>query len=199
MKELDFLLILQNDSVLLRPVISDDYKPFEALTGDESMWKYFTRNLSEKSELHIWFDDAIKGLKDKSRLAFTIIDKKTGAIAGSTSFGNISFRDKRIEIGWTWISRDYQGKGINDQVKYLMLEYAFDKLKFERVEFKTDILNSFSRRALLRIGAKEEGVLRSHTLMTHNRRRDTIYYSILKSEWEVLSATPWRGTKNKIQ
>jgi RimJ/RimL family protein N-acetyltransferase len=126
-------------------------------------------------------------MKNKSRLPFTIIDKKSGAIAGSTSFGNISFRDKRLEIGWTWIAKDYQGKGINDQIKYLMMEYAFGTLGFERVEFKTDVLNTFSRRALLRIGATEEGILRNHMLMTHNRRRDTIYYSVLRSEWEEKS------------
>jgi RimJ/RimL family protein N-acetyltransferase len=187
MGELDFNLVLQNDNVLLRPVISEDYKSFEALTGDESMWKYFTRDLSVNSELQIWFDDAISGIRNRSRLAFTIIDKKTGAVAGSTSFGNISYRDKRTEIGWTWIAKEYQGKGINDQIKYLMLEYAFEKLGFERVEFKTDVLNTYSRRALLRIGATEEGILRNHMLMTHNRRRDTIYYSVLRSEWEEKS------------
>jgi RimJ/RimL family protein N-acetyltransferase len=184
MNKLDFNLILQNDMVILRPLILDDCKLFEELTGDESMWIYFTSDLSVGSELLNWTDEAIKGIKDKSRLAFTIIDKTTGTIAGSTSFGNISIRDKRIEIGWTWISKEYQGKGINDQVKNLMLEYAFLILGFERVEFKTDVLNVHARKALTRIGATEEGVLRSHTLMTNNRRRDTIFYSILKSEWQ---------------
>jgi RimJ/RimL family protein N-acetyltransferase len=181
---LDFTLILQNDNVLLRPLTSDDYVSFLDQTGDRSMWTYFTSDLSVMAELLSWTEDAIRGINERSRLAFTIIDRRTGTVAGSTSFGNISYRDKRIEIGWTWISKKFQGKGINDQVKDLMIEYAFETLGFERVEFKTDVLNTHARNALLRIGATEEGVLRSHTLMTHGRRRDTIYYSILKAEWK---------------
>jgi len=182
----DANLILYNDNVLLRPLISDDYKSFEKLTGDKSMWIYFTNDLSDKSVLLNWINTALSDMKDKTRLAFAIIEKLKGNIIGSTSFGNISLIDSRVEIGWTWITLAFQGKGINDQIKYLMLKYLFEKLDFERVEFKTDILNLPARKALLRIGAKEEGVLRSHTLMTNGRRRDTIYYSVLRSEWEEL-------------
>ena len=180
----DANLILYNDNVLLRPLISDDYKSFEKLTGDKSMWIYFTNDLSDKSELQKWIITALDDMKDKTRFAFAIIEKLSGNIIGSTSFGNISLIDRRVEIGWTWITREFQGKGINDQIKYLMLKYLFEKLDFERVEFKTDVLNLPARKALLRVGAKEEGVLRSHTLMTNGRRRDTIYYSVLRSEWE---------------
>ena len=148
------------------------------------MWLYFTSDLSERTVLQKWIDAALTDMKSESRLALTIIEKSTGSPIGSTSFGNISYRDRRIEIGWTWISREFQGKGVNSQIKYLMLKYAFETIDFERVEIKTDVLNLPARKALLRIGAKEEGVLRSHTLMTHGRRRDTIYYSILRSEWE---------------
>lgn len=165
-------------------MISEDYNSFERLTEDGSMWIYFTSDLSVKNELHIWIDTALDEIRNKSRLAFTIIDKSSGNPIGSTSFGNISERDKRIEIGWTWISKEFQGKGINGQIKYLMLKYAFETIDIERVEIKTDVLNLPARKALLRIGAKEEGVLRSHTLMAHGRRRDTIYYSVLRSEWE---------------
>jgi RimJ/RimL family protein N-acetyltransferase len=181
---LDFNLILQTDKIILRPLIRDDYMLFERLTEDKSMWIYFTSDLSDKVELNDWIENAISDIRNKSRLAFTIIDKSTDNPVGSTSFGNISYRDKRVEIGWTWICKDYQGKGINNQIKYLMTKYVFKTLDFERVEFKTDVLNIPARKALLRIGAKEEGILRSHTVMTHGRRRDTIYYSILKSEWE---------------
>ena len=167
-------------------MISEDYNSFERLTEDGSMWIYFTSDLSVKNELHIWIDTALDEIRNKSRLAFSIIDKSSGNPIGSTSFGNISDRDKRIEIGWTWISKEFQGKGINGQIKYLMLKYAFETIDIERVEIKTDVLNLPARKALLRIGAKEEGVLRSHSLMTHGRRRDTIYYSILRSEWEAI-------------
>jgi len=191
--KMDYDLILQTDKIILRPLISDDYFSFEKLTKDKSMWIYFTSDLSEKPELKNWIDNAILDIKNKTRLAFTIIDKSTNNLVGSTSFGNISFKDKRAEIGWTWIAKDFQGTGINNQIKYLMTKYIIETLDFERVEFKTDFLNMPARKALLRIGAKEEGVLRSHTLMTHNRRRDTVYYSILKAEWNDIK------TKNNWQ
>jgi RimJ/RimL family protein N-acetyltransferase len=187
MNQFDFYLSLTNDKIILRPMINEDYISFEKLTGDKSMWLWFTEDLSDKFVLSDWVSKAVRDRKDKIRLAFTIIDKITGAVIGSTSYGNISFHDTRIEIGWTWIAKDYQGKRINDQVKYLMMQYAFESLGFERVEFKTDVLNVYARKALIRIGATEEGVLRSHTLMTRGRRRDTIYYSVLKPEWGKIS------------
>ncbi len=183
---LDFNLTLQSTKVLLRPIIPADYFSFEKLTNDKSMWIYFTSDLSEKSELKKWVETTVSENEKNTRLAFTVIDKSTNQPIGSTSFLNISVRDKRIEIGSTWVCKEFQGKGINDQMKYLMLQYCFVTLNFERVEFKTDVLNLHARNALIRIGAKEEGILRSHTLMTHNRRRDTIYYSILRSEWDEL-------------
>lgn len=183
---IDKHLILQTDRVLLRPVQKDDLKEFATLTPDQSMWIYFTSDLSVSDELGKWVDDAITQTADGSRLAFTILDKNSGRIAGSTSLGNISFRDQRIEIGWTWLGKDFQGKGLNSEAKYLLLNYCFEFLKFERVEVKTDILNIPARKALQRIGMTEEGILRSHTLMTRNRRRDTIYYSVLKAEWPGL-------------
>lgn len=183
---LEFNLSLQSTKVLLRPIIQDDYCSFEKLTNDKSMWINFTSDLSDKSELKKWVETAVGENEKKIRLTFTIIDKKSNQSIGSTSFLNISVRDKRIEIGSTWVCKEFQGKGINDQMKYLMLQYCFETLNFERVEFKTDVLNLHARNALIRIGAKEEGILRSHTLMTHDRRRDTIYYSVLRSEWDEL-------------
>jgi len=173
----------ETDHVLLRPLIAENVNHFKHLTEDKKLWIYFTDDLSDSATLNDWVETGLSQMKQKSRLAFTIIDKANNKIVGSTSLGNISERDKRIEIGWTWFFKDYQGKGINSQTKYLRLKYCFDELEYERVEFKTDVLNLPARKALLRIGATEEGILRSHTLMTNNRRRDTIYYSILKSEW----------------
>jgi RimJ/RimL family protein N-acetyltransferase len=186
MTELDFNLVLESDKILLRPTIDEDYNSFKDLTADKSMWIYFTCDLSVHSELKAWIKQAISENQNKTRLAFTIIDKNSSLVVGSTSFGNTSYRDKRIEIGWTWIAQTYHGKGINREIKHLMLDYCFETLDYERVEFKTDVLNVPARKALLKLGAIEEGILRSHTLMTHGRRRDTIYYSILRKEWSVV-------------
>ena len=119
-------------------------------------------------------------------MPFVIIEKDNNTICGCTSFGNISFYDKRIEIGWTWLGTPFMGTGINHHAKFVLLSYAFDALRFERMEIKTDNLNERAKKALVHIGATDEGVLRSHMLMPHGRRRDTIYYSIFKNEWETV-------------
>jgi len=184
---IDFNKTLVSDKLLLRPLCREDKDAFTDITRDQDLWIYFTSDLSDPETLTQWVEDAINGISNKTRLALTIIDNMNNQIIGSTSLGNISVRDKRVEIGWTWIRKDYQGKGINRQAKHLLLQYCFEDLDFERVEFKTDVLNKAARKSLLGIGAKEEGILRSHTLMTHNRRRDTIFYSVLKTEWEQMS------------
>jgi RimJ/RimL family protein N-acetyltransferase len=89
-----------------------------------------------------------------------------------------------LEIGATWLAKNYQGTGVNKTCKFLLIRFAFEELNYERVELKTDVLNQQSRKAILKIGAVEEGILRSHILIHDGRRRDTIYYSILKNEWE---------------
>ncbi len=177
---------LQNENILLRPTIKSDFEQFTTLTHDKTMWIYFTHDLSDKKDFETWFGEALDGKVKKSRLPFTIVQKENNLIVGSTSLGNISVRDKRIEIGWTWFGPQFWGKGLNIQAKYLMLRYCFEELEFERVEFKTDVLNIHSRNALLRMNIAEEGILRSHTLMTKGRRRDTIFYSVLKHEWQEL-------------
>lgn len=180
---MEFDLVLQTEKIKLRPMKEADFNDFVKLTGDQLMWKYFTHDLSDRTVLKAWVEEAVKQTTEKKRLAFTIVEKEQNRVIGSTSLGNISDRDQRIEIGWTWIGREFQGKGFNDEVKYALLKYCFETLHFDRVELKTDVLNSYARKAMLRVGLKEEGILRSHTLMTHGRRRDTIYYSLLKSEW----------------
>lgn len=181
---IDFTKVFDSNTICLRPMVAADKIEIEQLNLDKELWYHFTSDLSDMKVLSAWIDAAIKDIELKKRLALVIVDKETEKIIGSTSIGNIADRDKRCEIGWTWICRSYQGKGVNDIAKRLLLEYCFEQVKIERVEFKTDVLNKPARNALLRIHAIEEGVLRSHTLMTHSRRRDTLFYSILQSEWE---------------
>jgi len=183
---IDFNKTLETNQILMRPMRLEDYDRFVEISVDKDLWIYFTSDLSDKKVLQSWIETGEQDIKNKKRLAFSIFDKQSNLLVGSTSIGNISERDKRVEIGWTWLGREFQGKGINDKVKYLLLKYCFEELDYERVEFKTDILNEPARKALKRIGAIEEGVLRSHTIMTHNRRRNTIYYSILSHEWKEL-------------
>ena len=162
---------------------SGDADLFWPLTQVAGMWTWFTADLSKRDVLDRWVQDAMSAQQAGTRIPFTVVDATTGQVLGSTSFGNISTRDQRVEIGWTWLGKPAQGKGVNDRMKILMLDHAFNTWNMQRVEWKTDVLNPHSRNALLRIGAVEEGILRSHMLMTHGRRRDTIYYGMLRDEY----------------
>ena len=171
-------LVLQSERILLRPLEQKDLSPLLDLTQDPTLWTYFTHDLSTLAGLEAW----AAGHFADDRFQFVVVDQASQHYLGSTGFGNYFPRDQRIEIGWTWLGRAAQGTDINREMKSLMLQYAFNELGMLRVEFKTDVLNLPARKALLRLGATEEGILRSHTLMTHGRRRDTIYYSFLKGE-----------------
>jgi RimJ/RimL family protein N-acetyltransferase len=182
-------LILETDRVLLRPVQESDFEIFFQLAQDNEMWSFFTLNLANKEHLQKWMKAAFDDKEANTRRAFTIIDKTTDQITGSSSIGNISYHDLRLEIGWSWMGKNFRGTGVNVHAKYSMLRYAFEALNFERVEFKTDVLNERARQGLRKIGGKEEGILRSHMTMWNNRRRDSIYFSVIKNEWPILKET----------
>lgn len=189
---------LETPRVLLQPMEKDDLEKFLAISQSDSLWKYFTRELNDENQLRLWVNDAIEDKSASKRMPFTVIEKETGCVCGSTSFGNISFFDKRIEIGWSWVGKQYLGSGINRHCKYALLKYAFETMQFERVEIKTDVLNSRARQALRNIGATEEGVLRSHMQMPHGRRRDSVFYSILRNEWEQVKTNSFGSEFTKL-
>ena len=121
-------------------------------------------------------------------LPFAIIDRATGRAVGSTRFGNFEPAHRRVEIGWTWPGTPWQRTAFNTEAKYLLLVHAFESLGLNRVEFKTDVLNERSRKAILRLGALEEGVLRRHMIVRDGRVRDSVYYSIIAEEWPAVKA-----------
>jgi RimJ/RimL family protein N-acetyltransferase len=142
--------------------------------------------VSNEQELDKLLEEAIRDTLNGTRVAFAIVDKASGELAGSTSYGNLFAAERKLEIGWSWLGRAYRGTKVNRATKALLLEYAFETLGCERVEFKTDVLNLRARRGLSAIGATEEGVLRSFNYMPGGRRRDAIFYSILKHEWPAI-------------
>ena len=115
-----------------------------------------------------------------------IIDQGSGDLIGSTRYANIVSAHRRLEIGWTWVIASHQRTAANTEAKFLLLRHAFESLGAMRVEFKTDALNDKSRRAILRIGATEEGIFRRHVQMDTGRVRDSVYFSIIDSEWEMV-------------
>ena len=182
-------LILRTSKVTLRPIVESDFEAFLELAQDQDIWTYFTLNLSDEKSLQQFMNTAFHDKEMNTRRPFTVIENATGKIAGSTSMGNISMHDLRLEIGWSWLGKDYRSTGINSHCKYVMMRYAFEELNFERVEFKTDVLNERAKHGLRKVGGIEEGVLRSHMTMWNDRRRSSVYFSVLKNEWQGLKET----------
>lgn len=131
---------------------------------------------------------ALKEQTEGKSLPFAIIEKATGKAVGSTRYGSIDTTNRKVEIGWTWVARRWQRNAVNTETKYLLLVHAFETLGCIRVEFKTDYTNKQSRNALLRIGAKKEGILRNHMIAPGGRIRHSVYYSIIDSGWKEVKA-----------
>lgn len=180
-------IILENHLVLLRPIKETDVENLLTVaTEDKNLLQFSPMPVYNKELLKKYIYKALEYRKNKIRYTFSVYHKTENAYTGSTSFLNISNQDDRLEIGATWYGKSFQRTGLNRNCKYLLLEYAFDTLGAERIEFKTDERNIASRKAIEKIGGKFEGILRSHTLMYDGFRRNTVYYSILKSEWQNL-------------
>lgn len=185
---------LENDDVLLRPIEPGDHASLHAIAMDEAIWRHFVTAVRTDADFDALFDAMCEDHAAGRRAVFHITDKRSGRTAGSMSFGNMSERDARIEIGWSWLGREFRGRDVNRPAKLLLLEHAFERLGAERVEFKTDERNEQARRGLRNIGATEEGILRSYNVMPGGRRRDAVFFSILRSEWPAvkrrLATTP---------
>ena len=177
---------LESDQALLRPVAFTDRAALAEIAFDADTWRYFVQRIDADVDLDGFIRQAVEDHAAKRRVVFVVIDKATGSVAGSMAYGNLAEADRRLEIGWSWLGRAYRGTGLNRWAKFLLLEHAFERLDCERVEFKTDVLNLQARKGLQNIGATEEGVLRSFNYMPDGRRRDAIYYSILRLEWPVV-------------
>jgi RimJ/RimL family protein N-acetyltransferase len=174
---------LENEHVLLSPFTPGDRSPLREIAMAPDIWRYFVTRIETPADFDAFFDSALEDQAAGRRISFCITDKHSGRAAGSMSYGNLAEKDQRIEIGWSWLGLDFQGQGINRWAKFLLLEHAFERLAAERVEFKTDELNEQARKGLRNIGAVEEGILRSYNPMPGGRRRNAVYYSVLRGEW----------------
>lgn len=182
----DINISLESERVLLRPLSLADEQALQEIANDDSLWVYAIHDLSKAGELNKYIQKALSDGSKGNAAVWVIIDKKSNRLVGSTRLADISWNDKRGQIGWTWIDRDFQGVGLNKEIKLLILNYAFEVLGLNRIEFKADERNHQSRQALLNIGATREGVLRQHMKNHDGYLRNTVYYSILKSEWDTV-------------
>jgi len=180
-------ILLENDFARLTPITEADIDNLlPVATKDKNLLQFSPVPVYNKDLLTTYIHKAIEYRQHKIRYTFCVFDKTKNAYAGSTSFLNISNADDRLEIGATWYGKAFQRTGLNRNCKYLLLNFAFDDLGAERVEFKTDERNKASRTAIEKIGGQFEGTLRRHTLMHDGFRRNTVCYSILKPEWDEL-------------
>ena len=179
-------IVLEGDFVRMEPMTLEHHAGLTAVGLDPEIWRFTLVVVQTPEEMRGYMDAALELQRGGTTLPFVTIERSSGQIVGSTRFGNYDPANRRIEIGWTWIAPRWQRTAINTEAKYLMLSHAFEKLHCVRVELKTDVLNTRSRKAMLRIGAKEEGVLRKHSLVWDGRYRDSIYYSILDDEWATV-------------
>ncbi len=185
--------VFENDVVKLRRVTLNDKENFSKIAYDKETWEHFVSTIDIERDLDNFIEEAIRDTLTGSRIVFAIIDRATGKIAGSTAYGNFVANERRLEIGWSWLGAEYRGTKINRATKLLLLDYAFERLLCERVEFKTDVLNLRARRGLESIGAKEEGTLRSFNYMPGGRRRNAVHYSIIKEEWSAIREEQFNG------
>jgi RimJ/RimL family protein N-acetyltransferase len=147
------------------------------------IFRWIPYSMKTREDFHRLVDKAMTEQQRGESVVFATVERSSGRVIGSTRFMNIDRVNRRAEIGSTWIAPTWQRTAVNTEAKFLMLQHAFEVWKCIRVELKTDALNQQSRSAILRIGAKEEGTLRKHLVTWSGRVRDTVYFSILDTEW----------------
>jgi N-acetyltransferase len=176
-------LTLQGRKVRLESLAEHHLDRLWEQAQEPTIWTWMPERIESRSHLSKLFEHSC-AMRDRGLLfPFVIFDVQTSECAGSSSYLNMDRKNMRVEIGGTWLAPRWQRTHINTEAKWLLLNHAFDQMKCVRVEFKTDALNSRSRAALKRIGAVEEGCLRRHMVTHDGRIRDSIYFSILDSEW----------------
>ena len=178
---------LEGAFVRLEPLRANHATPLAAVGLDPELWRWIPVRVETHADMEAYVADALAERTRGAALPFAVVWKETGTVIGSTRYAAIERADLRLEIGWTWYGRPWQRTQANTETKRLLLGHAFDDLGCIRVELKTDALNAQSRRAIERLGAKQEGVFRRHKICRPDGRvRDTVYYSILDSEWPAV-------------
>ena len=175
---------LTGQVVRLEPLTIEHTADLTLAGQDESIWQYMLYgSIHTHDQIRAWIQDLLDRQKAGTDLPFAVVLLKTGRAIGATRYLEIRPEHRGLEIGGTWYAVDYQRTPVNTECKYLLLKHAFEALGCIRVQFKTDLRNERSQRALYRIGAIKEGILRNHMIMPDGTFRDSVYYSILASEW----------------
>ncbi|MFM9904134.1 MAG: GNAT family N-acetyltransferase [Pyrinomonadaceae bacterium] len=181
-------IVLEGKFVRLEPMRTDHLLDLFEAGRESSLWQWTNNIVKDERDMERYIRDALADLDRGVAVPFVTIERETGKVIGSTRFGNIDAVHRKAEIGWTWINPGWQRTAINTEAKLLMLTHAFETWKCIRVELKTDSNNEKSRKAIRRIGGVQEGLLRNHMITETGRFRDSVYFSIIDTEWESVKA-----------
>ncbi len=190
---------LENERVRLEPLTEKHFELLLPIALHTVLWEFTSTKVSSEADFKRYFDTALAEKKAGSSYPFAIYDKLHNQYAGCTRYGNISFPNKRVEIGWTWYHPELQRTGINKTTKFLLLSFGFETLNLNRIELKTSVLNLKSQGAMLKIGAVKEGVLRNHMINDDGLVRDTMYFSFIKEEWPSIKENTFKEFFNLPQ
>ena len=182
-------ITLEGRWVRLEPLERRHEADLAAIGSDEEIWRLLPAPLATRDDMHAFVETALENQARGVELPFVIVERSSGAVAGSTRFLDIRPAHRAVEIGSTWLGRAWWRGVVNSETKYLLLRHLFETLGCQRVSLKTDGLNTRSQRAIERLGARREGVLRKHMIVQGGRSRDTVYYSILDDEWPSMRAS----------
>lgn len=174
--------------VELRPLQAQHAPALLEAVADGQLWNMTLTVVPGPDTMERYIATALEGARAGSVMPFLIVHRPTGAIAGSTRFWKIDRLNRKLEIGHTWLSASMQRTGVNTEAKLLLLTYAFDVMQAVRVQFTTDELNHKSRAAILRLGAVQEGIVRHERIMPDGRKRNSVRFSMIDTEWEQVRA-----------
>lgn len=178
--------ILSSPLVCLRPLTQDDARALVSAASDGDLWNLPFTVVPSAATVDAYLATALQGLANGNVWPFAIVDACSGGVIGSTRFWKIDRINRKLEIGHTWLSASWQGTLANTQAKLLLLTQAFDTMDCVRVQFTTDVLNERSQRAIERLGAVREGVVRHERIMPDGRKRNSVRYSIIDTEWPLV-------------
>jgi RimJ/RimL family protein N-acetyltransferase len=179
---------LEGRHVCLRPLSSSDTEALVEAANDGELWNSTVTVVPTRATIESYIAAALAAQARGTELPFVIVRTSSGRIVGTTRYYNIEPAHRRVEIGYTWLAASAQRTSVNTEAKLLLLGHAFEILQAVRVGFVTDVLNQQSRTAILRLGAKQEGILRNHMIMPNGRQRDSVYFSIIRSEWPEIKS-----------
>jgi N-acetyltransferase len=181
-------ITLEGRHVILSPLTMAHAEALVAAASDGELWNSAVTIIPDADGVESYIEAAFTGQSLGKELPFVIINKSSNEIVGTTRFYEIRSNDRAAAIGYTWLARSAQRTSINTEAKLLLLTHAFETWQCRRVELITDVLNEQSRAAILRLGAKQEGILRKHLILRSGRSRDSVVFSIIDSEWPEVRA-----------